>query len=192
MKNIETDKEKQRSRIVIQLLKGPIYHESDLWLPLLENLSTLNDYFRCMNLSILLSEADGHALLRPRLSEDKSEGPTLISHRSLSFPVSLLLVLLRKRLLGHDTENHDQIPVISFQELVNQLNSFLPQTSNESKRTKQIRSYVTKVIELGVLRPLKLKEDQFEVRRVIKSVITPEWLEDLDEVIKGYQDYARA
>ena len=58
-----------------------------------------------LGLELVLDEAEGYAFLRSRPeSEDdgNSKLPRLVARRPLSFPVSLLLALLRKKLAEFD------------------------------------------------------------------------------------------
>jgi hypothetical protein len=59
-------------------------------------------------LDLVLDEAEGHAFLKGRPDTDESEGaprlPRLVARRQLSYPVSLMLALLRKRMAEFDAQ----------------------------------------------------------------------------------------
>jgi hypothetical protein len=60
-----------------------------------------------LGLELVLDEAEGYAFLRARPEEEDSDTsasklPRLVARRPLSFPVSLLLALLRKKLAEFD------------------------------------------------------------------------------------------
>ena len=60
---------------------------------------TLRDYVAVLGLELVLDEAEGYAFLRARNrdgDETTTKLPRLVARRPLSFPVSLLLALLRK------------------------------------------------------------------------------------------------
>lgn len=69
----------------------------------------MRDYVAVLNLELVIDESEGYAFLRnrPETGDDHSKPhqqhlPRLIAHRPLSFPVSLLLALLRKKLAEFD------------------------------------------------------------------------------------------
>ena len=93
------------SALVIPLLKGVIYQENDagLWQALLQLQARVRDYVTVLGLELVLDEAEGYAFLRARAESDDeaaSKLPRLIVRRPLSFPVSLLLALLRRNRLN--------------------------------------------------------------------------------------------
>jgi hypothetical protein len=97
---------------VIPLLKGVIYQEADagLWNALLTLQSRVRDYVAVLNLELVLDEAEGYAFLRSRPEPDDASTPRLprlVARRPLSFPVSLLLALLRKKLAEFDASGGD-------------------------------------------------------------------------------------
>src|SRR5690349_4916154 len=91
------------SSLVIPLLKGVVYRDNDLplWSGLLNLQARVRDYVAVLGLDLMLDEAEGYAFLRSRTQPDDEAAPRvprLITRRPLSFPVSLLLALLRKKL----------------------------------------------------------------------------------------------
>src|SRR5277367_3011187 len=79
------------SALVIALLKGVIYHESEehLWNPLLKLQARVRDHIAVMGLELMLDEAEGYAFLRSRDEGEDETIPRLVARRPLSFPVSL-------------------------------------------------------------------------------------------------------
>src|ERR1035437_7524599 len=91
------------SALVIPLLKWVIYQENDatLWNALMNLQAGVRDYVAVLGLELALDEAEGYAFLRSRPEapdEAAAKLPRLVARRPLSFPVSLLLALLRKKL----------------------------------------------------------------------------------------------
>src|SRR5207237_553315 len=78
------------------------YREGDerQWAALLNLQARVRDYAAVLGLELILDEAEGHAFLksRPESADDDASArlPRLVARRPLSFPVSLLLALLRK------------------------------------------------------------------------------------------------
>ena len=191
------------SVLVISLLKGAVYQETDpaLWNCLLNLQPRVRDYVAVMGLELVLDEAEGYAFLRSRPEADEDGGqklPRLIARRPLSFPVSLLLALLRKKLAEFDARGGDTRLVLSQDEIVESVRVFLPESSNESKIIDQIEAHLNKIVELGFLRRLKPSTTSdnangaFEVRRILKAFVDAQWLADFDARLALYQAQAGA
>jgi len=183
------------SALVILLLKGVIYQEADAgtWNSLLNLQARVRDYVTVLGLELVLDEAEGYTFLRSRPeSEDDAAPklPRLVARRPLSFTVSLLLALLRKKLAEFDASGGDTRLVLSRDEIVELVRVFLPESSNEAKLIDQIETHLNKIVELGFLRRLKPGTGQaavFEVRRILKAFVDAQWLADFDARLAAYQ-----
>jgi hypothetical protein len=192
------------SSLVIPLLKGVIYRDESiarnnagLWSGLLELQARVRDYVAVLGLELVLDEAEGYAFLRARKNEDEettTKLPRLVARRPLSFPVSLLLALLRKKLAEFDAgggQDADGVRlVLSRDDIVELIRVFLPDASNEARLMDQVDTYINKVVELGFLRRMKPAAGQpavFEVRRILKAFIDAQWLAELDSRLAAYQ-----
>ncbi|CAG4892791.1 DUF4194 domain-containing protein [Paraburkholderia gardini] len=183
------------STLAITLLKGVIYREGDerLWGALLDLQARVRDYVSVLGLELVLDEAEGYAFLRslPEQAEDGAAPklPRLIARRPISFPVSLLLALLRKKLAEFDAGGGDTRLVLSRDDIVELVRVFLPDSSNEAKLIDQIETHINKIVELGFLRRLKVASGpaSFEVRRILKAFVDAQWLSDFDTRLAAYQ-----
>ena len=183
------------SVLAITLLKGVIYREGDerLWGGLLNLQARVRDYVAILGLELVLDEAEGYAFLksRPETAEDESavKLPRLVARRPLSFPVSLLLALLRKKLAESDAGGGDTRLVLTREDIVELVRVFLPDSSNEARLIDQIDTHLNKVIELGFVRRLKAAggPSGFEVRRILKAFVDAQWLADFDTRLAAYQ-----
>lgn len=183
------------SALVILLLKGVIYQEADAgtWNSLLNLQARVRDYVAVLGLELVLDEAEGYAFLRSRPeSEDDAAPklPRLVARRPLSFAVSLLLALLRKKLAEFDASGGDTRLVLARDEVVELVRVFLPESSNEAKLIDQIETHLNKIVELGFLRRLKPGTGQaavFEVRRILKAFVDAQWLANFDARLAAYQ-----
>ena len=138
----------------------------------------------------MLYEAEGYAYLRQKpQAEDSEAPPRLVQRRPLSYPVSLLLALLRKKLAEFDAAGGDTRLVLTSEQIVELVRVFLPDTANEARLLDRIDSHINKLVELGFLRKLRGQENQFEVMRILKTFVDAQWLADLDERLKGYRDH---
>ena len=180
------------SSVVIPLLKGVVYQEENqgLWSALLNLQGSVRDYVAVLGLELMLDEGEGYAFLRSRqdLEEDGSASiPRLVARRQLSYPVSLLLALLRKKLAEFDAVSADTRLILSRDEVAELLRIFLPAGSNEAKQIDQVDSTLNKIAELGFIRRLRGQNQMIEVRRIIKAFVDAQWLADFDERLADYR-----
>jgi hypothetical protein len=187
------------SVLLINLLKSVLYRENDerLWAALLNLQARVRDYAAVLNLDLVLDEAEGYAFLKSRpepTDDDQSPRlPRLVARRPLSFPVSLLLALLRRKLAEFDASGGDTRLVLGRDDIVELVRVFLPDGSNEAKLIDQIESTINKAVELGFLHKLKPTAGtasgpgSYEVRRILKAFVDAQWLAEFDARLGVYQ-----
>ena len=178
---------------LIALFKGVVYADQspDNWQNLLERQAAVADYVAVLGLDLIVDEAEGYAFLRQRPSEDdENELPRLMARRQLSYPVSLLLALLRKKLAEHDAGGGDVRLVLSREEIADLVRLFLPDSANEAKLIDRVGMDINKAVEMGFLRKLRGEDDQYEVRRIIKAYVDAQWLSELDARLSEYAEHA--
>jgi len=185
--------------LLINLLKSVLYRDGDerQWAALLTLQARVRDYVAVLNLDLVLDEAEGYAFLksRPEPADDDTTTrlPRLVARRPLSFPVSLLLALLRKKLAEFDAGGGDTRLVLSRDDIVELVRVFLPDGPNEAKLIDQIESTINKVVELGFLHKLKSASGatagppSHEVRRILKAFVDAQWLAEFDARLATYQ-----
>ncbi|WP_116140168.1 DUF4194 domain-containing protein [Trinickia diaoshuihuensis] len=189
------------STVAIALLKGVIYRDGNerLWAALVELQAHARDYIAVLGLELVMDEAEGYAFAKSRseedaeIDEDQPKTPRLIARRPLSFPVSLLLALLRKKLAEWDAGGGDTRLVLTRDEIVEIVRVFLPASTNEARLVDQIDTHVNKIVELGFLRRMKNTSGPpaFEVRRILKAFVDAQWLLDFDARLASYQAHLR-
>ena len=180
------------SLLLIALLKGVVYQESDphLWGTLLRLQVQTRDYFRIINLDLHLDEAEGYAFLRSSVdSEEDESAPRLISRRPLSFPVSLLLALLRKKMAEFDASGSETRLILTQDQIVDTIRVFMTESTNEVRIIDQIGRHINKVTEMGFLRPLRNQNQTWEVRRILKAFIDAQWLSEFDARLQAYYQH---
>lgn len=187
------------SQLMVHLLKGVLYREDDerLWANLLRLQARVREQAAVLLLDLVLDEAEGHAFLKSRPDPDESEGaprlPRLVARRPLSYPVSLMLALLRKRMAEFDAGGGDTRLVLSRDDIAEMMRVFLPDGTNEARLVDQVDSTITKVVDLGFLRRLKpgsgstQDQNHYEVRRILKAFVDTQWLEDFDAQLQVYR-----
>jgi hypothetical protein len=178
------------SHAVIPLMKGVVYRDSNenAWQQVRQLQPQVRDYVEVLGLQVVIDEAEGYAYLRQRpVNEDEGDQlPRLIARRSLSFHVSLLLALLRKKLAEFDAQGGDTRLMLTRAQIVEMARVFLPATSNEARLIDQIDAHIGKAVELGFLRPAKNAEQSFEVRRILKAYVDGQWLADFNDRLAEY------
>lgn len=180
------------SHVVVPLLKGVVYRDQHerTWPALLELRADVADYVRVMGLDLTVDEAEGFAFLRTLPDSAYPEGadppPKLVHRHSLSFPVSLLLALLRRRLAEADTDGSQPRLILTRQQIIEMVRHFLPETSNEARLFDRIDQHIDKIAQLGFLRPVKGQSATWEVRRVLKAFVDAQTLADFESRLEEY------
>lgn len=191
--------------VVVNLLRGIVYRDqsAEHWHDLVGLQAAVRDYARVLGLELIVDEAEGYAFLRQidaaqtHEHDDNQAGvvssigqsvPTLIARRPLSYAVSLLLVQLRKRLAQHDAQGGDTRLVLSREQMVGMMRTFLPGSTNDAKLTDQIERHISRVEELGFLRKMKDDGDQYEVRRILRAFVNADWLAELEALYRGHAE----
>jgi Domain of unknown function (DUF4194) len=186
-------------QLVIPLLKGVIYRQADerRWQDLVSTHIAVRDYVSILGLELYLDDAEGYAFLRTPPADDveesSSELPRLVTRRRLTYGVSLLLALLRKRLAEFDaTSGDDTTLVMTRGAIVELVAVFQPSTTNEAKQQERVERDIDKIVELGFLRPLQQRarrneEPSYEVRRILQAFIDAQWMADFNERLEEYR-----
>ncbi len=176
--------------LLISLFKGVLYSSAQpgLWSQLLGQRPAVADYVAVIGLTLQVDEAEGYAYLRSRPDSAEDDAPRLMARRALSFPVSLLLALLRKRLAEFDALSAETRLVLRRDQIFELVRVFLPDSSNEAKLLAALDRSIAKIVDLGFLRPMRGSEDLYEVRRVIKAFVDGQWLADFDTRLQAYRD----
>jgi hypothetical protein len=176
--------------VLIALFKGVLYDDQspEQWHALQQLQPRVRDQVSLFGLELVVDEAEGYAYLRQRpAAEGEQELPRLVQRRQLGFGVSLLLALLRKKLAEHDAGGGDPRLILSRDEIVDLMQLFLPDSTNEAKLVDRIDAHINRVIELGFLRRLRGQDDRFEVRRILKAFVDAQWLSQLEQKLAEYR-----
>ena len=183
------------SLVVIALMKGVTQREADpaLWQALLVQEGPVRDYVAVLGLELRLDEMEGFAYLAQRPQVDgEPELPRLVPRRQLSYPVSLLLALLRKKLVEFDATSGERRLIVDREQIVDMVKVFLPETANHARLEDRIDGHIKRIVELGFLRPLRGQANTFEVQRILKAFVDAQWLTGLAERLEDYRKHAAA
>lgn len=178
---------------LLSLMRGVVHRADDetLWQSLVDQQARVRDYVAVLGLEPILDEAEGYAFLRQRApAEGEAELPRLVPRRQLSYPVSLLLALLRKRLAEFDAAGSETRLILSRDDIFDMVRLFLPATANEARLMDRLDAHLNKVVDLGLLRCLKGRNDLFEVSRIIKAFVDAQWMAEFDRRLAAYATHS--
>ncbi len=174
---------------IIRLMQGVVYRDSDedSWLTLERLGAGVRDHFATIGVDVVVDDAEGYAYLRSRPEQDGDEAlPRLVRRRALTYNVSLLLVLLRKRLVEFETTGGEGRLVLATDQIVEMLRLFQAESSNDARVVDQAETTIKKAAELGFLRQLRGQRDQWEVRRILKAYVDAQTLSDFAAKLRDY------
>ncbi len=176
------------STAAITLMRGVVYRETHegVWSTLQRHGSQVRDHFTTIGVDVLVDDTEGYAYLRASIDEAE-ELPRLVNRRSLSYPVSLLLVLLRKRMVEWESTSNEPRLILAREQISEMVSLFLAESPNEARQIDQIDTTIKKVVELGFLRALRGQRDTFEVRRILKAYVDAQTLADFAAKLDDYR-----
>ena len=178
------------SPVLIRLLQGTVYSDkAELWNLLVTHKNAIREYFELIGLDLVVLDGEGMAFLRQKSSEEESESlPEIMQKRQLSYPQSILTVLLAERLYKFDTEGGNSTRlVLNRDEIKNMLETFLPEKSNQAKLLDSIDSHINKLESFGFLKKLQNAYD-YEVRRILKARIDINKLQEIKGKLETYAE----
>lgn len=188
---MRTDEEQAIGTAIIQLMRGVVYrdigkHEA-VWQSLQHHRAGIADHFATIGIDVIVSESEGYAYLSSQ-DADESEDPLprLVPRRTLTYNVSLMLVLLRKRLVEFESSGEDGTLVLTREQLVEMLRVFQQSSSNEARIADQADRTIGQVAELGFLRELRGQSGAWEVRRILKAYVDAQTLSDFSARLASY------
>lgn len=189
MKNLEQHI-KPYSKAVVKLLRQPIESPMSLWNDVLNYQVEIQDYLTVIGLELFVKKEDGFAYLKEL---EDSEGNTLgiISKRKIGFEASIIIVVLRQTLEEFD-QNPNQFDVnekfISFQEIKDEIELFLPETYNKVKLMKDLEINIRRIVELGYLREISRDDfdTTYQIHRIIKEKISLDQLQEFKNKLENY------
>lgn len=174
---------------IIKLMQGVVYRESDedTWLTLERAGAGVRDHFATIGIDVVVDDDEGYAFLRSRPTVEGEDAlPRLVRRRRLTYPVSLLLVLLRKRMVEFETGGGEGRLVLSTEQIVEMLRLFQAESTNEARLVDTAETTIKKAAELGFLRQVRDQRDHWEVRRILKAYVDAETLSDFAGKLQEY------
>lgn len=186
-----TDAAAELAAVLVPLLKGVLYRDDALrWSALLQLQGRVRDHVAVLGLELMIDEAEGYAFLRSRPVAEGDPAAALqrlVVRRPLTFAVSLLLALLRKKLAEFDAAGGDTRLILSREQVAEMLRVFMPEGSNEARLIDQVDTHINRVVDLGFVRKLRGQDGMFEVQRILKAFVDAQWLGEFDARLAAYR-----
>lgn len=174
------------SNALISLLKGVVYdNNEELWKKIINYEHDIKTYFKPLKLELYIDKSEGYAFLKQLELNDEEKELRLIDRKQLSYPVTILCVILRKFLLEADLTGISTKVIIEKEKLKEAMRIFLPESNNEVKSYDKIDEYINKAIDYGFLRKLK-EPNKYEVNRIVKAKISADILSDIEKELIEY------
>jgi hypothetical protein len=170
-----------------KLLLGVVYHDDAVWSQLRDYELPIREYLAQIGLGIHLSEIGGFAYLEDSSRDDDTIKalPALTTRRPLSFPDTLLLVLLRERLDEHEMRDIDGIPLIlTLDEMIDMMKIFLGDYTDARKVEQGTDRSINRLIRYGFL--TDRKNGSYQVRPVLRSKIDADELDGIKSRLETY------
>ncbi|MGC0272074.1 DUF4194 domain-containing protein [Pseudactinotalea sp. Z1739] len=186
---MRTPEEHAVAATIIRLMRGVVYRETDeeAWTTLERRGAAVRDHFTTIGVNVIVSDTEGYAYLATREEpEDEQPLPRLVRRRSLTYNVSLLLVLLRKRMVEFEATGAEGKLVLTREQMVEMLQLFLADSTNEAKVVDQVDTTIRRAAELDFLRQLRGQPDHWEVRRILKAYVDAQTLADFAGKLAEY------
>jgi hypothetical protein len=186
---VRSPEEHATAAAIIQLMRGVVYRESDetTWTTLDRRGPAVRDHFAAIGVDVLVDDTEGYAYLQTKPEADGEEPlPRLVKRRTLTYNVSLLLVLLRKRMVEFETSGSEGKLVLDREQIVDMLRLFLADSTDEARVLDRVDTTIKQTAELGFLRPLRGGSDQWEVQRILKAYVDAQTLSDFAGKLSEY------
>jgi hypothetical protein len=181
------------AEVVAKLLQGPLYDEQKTaWNTMLTHQKQIALYLEQIGLELIVERNDGYAFLRQLELDESGRTVGLIRRTTLTFEQTLLCVLLREWLDEFETDLTDNPSlIITHKEFRDRIEVFFKDQANKARLLRELDRYIRDMVRFGFLRQLGADESseevrQYEVKRIIKSRITSDKLEEFKNKLKQH------
>ena len=172
---------------VRKLLTGVVYTDDSYWSQLRDYELPVREYLGDIGLGLHLDEIGGFAYLYETTRDDESGVtlPALTQRRALSFPQTLLLVLLRERLDEHEMRDVDGDKLyLTLEEMTEMLTVFMGDHPDARRLEQTVSSSIKRLARYGYLK--ERKNERYEVRPVLRAKVDADTLEAIKAKLTRY------
>lgn len=179
------------AKSLLRLLQGVVYlDETKYWDEIRQNQQPIRQFVSQIGLELVFNSEDGFAyVFQPDAKEgDEKTLPRLMRTRQLKYEQSLVCIILREAMEELDSASNTGTRLdITKGQIKERIEVFFKDHPNKSRLYKELDASIDYAIrQLGILR--LVQEDEFfpdntryEIRRIIKAMITAEKLEEVKE-----------
>lgn len=155
------------------LLRGPLHAEDapPLWRSLTSLAAQLREHLEVLGMRLVIDDTEQYAYLQ-QLDELPEGMPRLARRHALTYGSTVLLILLRQRMTTADSDGETPRLIVTAAEMTEWMRLYRRDGVSEER----LAGDITVLVKLGYLRRLRDSEDTYEVRRIIKALVTADWL----------------
>lgn len=177
------------AKSLLRLLQGVVYlDETRYWDEIRQNQQPIRQFVSQIGLELVFNPEDGFAyVFQPEAKDgDEKALPRLMRTRQLKYEQSLLCIILREAMEELDSASNTSTRLdITKGQIKERIEVFFKDHPNKSRLYKELDISIDYAIrQLGILR--LVQEDEFfpdntryEIRRIIKAMITAKKLEEV-------------
>jgi len=81
--------------------------------------------------------------------------------------------------------------VIFKSSIIEKVRPYLKDTNDEAKQRKEIETEINAIEKMGFIRLIKNSNDEYEIIPLLRGFVDAQWLQDFDEKLRDYMDYAK-
>ena len=190
--------------LMVFLLKNYIDREDDkqLFESLVRQEREVEEFCRRLFLRLVVDHESGYAYVRSLTEEELPQNagqrpPQLLTKRALPFYDSMVLILLRQRLLEFELSGQFGRLVLERSEILTMVKTFVHNVNNDKRLDDNLNKAIDNLCSLGLLGKNKSAAasstkkadrnmERIEVKRIISVIVTPEILKQADEILASY------
>jgi Domain of unknown function (DUF4194) len=183
------------AHVIIKLLQGPIYADESSWRDLRAWESPIHEYFGKIGLELVINETDGFGRIVQQEAEDNEDNPLprLMRKQTMNYETTLLCVILREMLEELDILSEATKLFVTQKEIKERIELFYKEVANRSRLWRDLAKPINNLQGMGILKLIRedsanKDKNQFEVKRIIKALISNEKLEEVRNKLKEYVD----
>ncbi|MPQ99598.1 DUF4194 domain-containing protein [Modestobacter sp. I12A-02628] len=160
------------------LLRGPVHAEDvpAVWTSITSLGPQLREHLEVLGMRLVVDDVENYAYLR-QLDELPEGMPRLVRRHALTFTATVLLILLRQQLATAESDGDTPRLIVTTEEMVESMRLYHRDGTSDEK----IAYDITALVNLGYLRRLRGETDVFEVRRIIKALVTADWIAEFGD-----------
>jgi hypothetical protein len=162
------------------LLRGPLHSEDQpqVWNTITVQTARLSDHLSVLGLRLHVDDVEGYAYLRA--DDDLPDGmPRLVRRHSITFGATVLLILLRRHLTTAEADSPRVVVTAS------EMETWLSDYYSDGISPEKLESDINQVVKLGYLKKLRGSAVDYEIRRVIKAVVTADWINEYGDQLQA-------